>query len=127
MTQVEALRLAMQEVPFEKLTRRDVLENGFFKIKNLDTGDISSTPLTYGPGEIEGVDQIRIDQVQKGKVVKVGTLPIAQHLYAQITIIPGAHDRSPEILVESKKKKDKLESIIFSGMGSSLRGKDDSH
>jgi hypothetical protein len=76
MTQVEALRLAMQEVPFEKLTRRDVLEKGFFKIKNLDTGDISSTPLTYGPGDIEGVDQIRIDQVQNGKVVKVGLYPL---------------------------------------------------
>jgi len=76
MIQVEALRLAMQEVPFEKLTRRDVLEKGFFKIKNLETGDISSTPLTYGPGDIEGVDQIRIDQVQNGKVVKVGLTPL---------------------------------------------------
>jgi ABC-type branched-subunit amino acid transport system substrate-binding protein len=80
MTQVEALRLAMQEVPFEKLTRRDVLEKGFFKIKNLPTGDISSTPLTYGPGDIEGVDEIRIDQVQNGKVVKVGVWP-CRHIY----------------------------------------------
>jgi hypothetical protein len=80
MIQVEALRLAMQKVPFEKLTPRDVLENGFFKIKNLDTADISSTRLTYGPGDIEGVDKIRIDQVQKGKVVEVGTWP-CRHLY----------------------------------------------
>jgi hypothetical protein len=80
MIQVEALRLAMQKVPFEKLTPRDVLEQGFFKIKNLDTADISSTPLTYGPGDIEGVDKIRIDQVQKGKVVKLGTWP-CRHLY----------------------------------------------
>jgi ABC-type branched-subunit amino acid transport system substrate-binding protein len=80
MIQVEALRLTMQKVPFEKLTPRDVLENGFFKIKNLPTGDISSTPLTYGPGDIEGVDQIRIDQVQKGKVVEVGLTPL-RHLY----------------------------------------------
>jgi hypothetical protein len=76
MTQVEALRLAMQEVPFEKLTRRDVLEKGFFKINKLPTGDISSTPLTYGPGDVEGVDEIRIDQVQNGKVVKVGLYPL---------------------------------------------------
>jgi branched-chain amino acid transport system substrate-binding protein len=76
MIQVEALRLAMLEVPFEKLTRKDVLEKGFFKIKNLETGDISSTPITYGEGDIEGVDQVRIDQVQKGKVVKVGLTPI---------------------------------------------------
>jgi ABC-type branched-subunit amino acid transport system substrate-binding protein len=82
MIQVEALRLAMKEVPFEKLTRRDVLEKGFFMIKNLDTGKISSTPLTYGPGDIEGVDQIRIDQVQKGKVVDVGLYP-CRHIYTK--------------------------------------------
>jgi ABC-type branched-subunit amino acid transport system substrate-binding protein len=80
MIQVEALRLAMQKVPFEKLTRRDVLEQGFFKIKNLDTARISSTPLTYGPGEIEGVDSVRVDQVQKGKVVKLGVWP-CHHIY----------------------------------------------
>ncbi len=82
MIQVEALRLAMQKVPFEKLTPRVVLEQGFFKIKNLATGDISSTPLTYGPGDIEGVDEIRIDQVQKGKVVKVGLYPL-RHIYTK--------------------------------------------
>jgi ABC-type branched-subunit amino acid transport system substrate-binding protein len=82
MIQVEALRLAMQQVPFEKLTRRDVLEKGFFMIKNLDTGKISSTPLTYGPGDVEGVDQIRIDQVQKGKVVEVGLYP-CRHIYTK--------------------------------------------
>jgi ABC-type branched-subunit amino acid transport system substrate-binding protein len=82
MTQVEALRLAMQKVPFEKLTPRDVLEQGFFKIKNLPTGDISSTPLTYGPGDVEGVDEVRIDQVQKGKVVKVGLYPL-RHIYTK--------------------------------------------
>jgi len=76
MIQVEALRLAMKEVPFEKLTPRDVLEKGFYQIKNLDTGKISSTPRTYGEGDIEGVDQIRIDQVQKGKVVEVGLYPL---------------------------------------------------
>jgi hypothetical protein len=80
MIQIEALRLAMQQVPVDKLTRKDVLEKGFFMIKNLPTGDISSTPLTYGPGDIEGVDQIRIDQVQKGKVVPVGLTPL-RHIY----------------------------------------------
>jgi len=82
MIQVEALRLALKEVPFEKLTRRDVLEKGFYKIKNLETGGISSTPLTYGEGDVEGVDQIRIDQVQKGKVVKVGLYPLP-HIYTK--------------------------------------------
>jgi ABC-type branched-subunit amino acid transport system substrate-binding protein len=82
MIQVEALRLAMQKVPFEKLTRKDVLEKGFYGIKNLDTGDISSTPLTYGKGDIEGVDKIRVDQVQKGKVVPVGLYPL-RHIYTR--------------------------------------------
>jgi hypothetical protein len=82
MIQVEALRLAMQKVPFEKLTPRDVLQQGFYQIKNLDTGEISSTPLTYGKGDIEGVDQIRIDQVQNGKSVKVGIYPM-HHIYTK--------------------------------------------
>jgi len=82
MIQVEALRLAMQKVPFEKLTSRDVLEHGFYQIKNLPTGDISSTPLTFGKGDIEGVDQVRIDQVQKGKSVKVGIFPL-RHIFTK--------------------------------------------
>jgi len=82
MIQVEALRLAMQKVPFDKLTPRDVLEHGFFQIKNLETGQISSTPLTYGKGDIEGVDQIRIDQVQGGKAVEVGLTPL-RHIYTK--------------------------------------------
>ncbi len=80
MTQVEALRLAMQKMPLEKLKPVDVLNNGFYQIKNLDTGGISSTPLTYGPGKVEGVDQVRVDQLQKGKVVKQGVWP-CRHIY----------------------------------------------
>jgi branched-chain amino acid transport system substrate-binding protein len=80
MIQVEALRLAMQKVPFEKLKPADVLHQGFYQIKNLYTGGISSTPLNYGPTKIEGVDAVRVDQLQKGKVVKVGTYP-CRHLY----------------------------------------------
>ncbi|MHB8092645.1 MAG: ABC transporter substrate-binding protein [Syntrophales bacterium] len=80
MTQVEALRLALQKTPLEKLTPADVLNNGFYQIKNLDTGDLSSVPITYGPGRIEGVDKVRVDQVQKGKVVKLGVWP-CRHIY----------------------------------------------
>jgi hypothetical protein len=75
MTQVESLRLALEKVPFEKLTPRQVLEQGTYRIKNLPTGDLTSTPLTYGPGKIEGVDAVRVDQLQKGKVVKQGVWP----------------------------------------------------
>ena len=80
MTQVEALRLAMQKMPLEKLKPVDVLNNGFYQIKNFDTGGISATPLTYGPGKIEGVDKVRIDQLQKGKVKKLGVWP-CRHIY----------------------------------------------
>lgn len=80
MTQVEALRLAMLKMPLEKLKPVDVLNYGFYQIKNLETGGISSTPLTYGPGKIEGVDKVRVDQLQKGKVIKLGVWP-ARHIY----------------------------------------------
>jgi branched-chain amino acid transport system substrate-binding protein len=72
MIQVEALRLAMGEVPVDELTPLDVLEYGFYRIKEMDTGGITSTPLTYGPGDIEGIDAIGVDQVQEGKIVRLG-------------------------------------------------------
>ena len=80
MVQTEALRLAMTVVSYDKLKPVDVLENGFYKIKNLDTGGLSATPLTYGPGKIEGVDQVRVDQIQKGKIVNLGIFP-PRHIY----------------------------------------------
>jgi hypothetical protein len=81
-TQVEALRLALKAAPLEKLKPVDVLKNGFYKIKNLDTGGLSSTHLTYGPGKIEGVDAVRVDQLQKGKIVKLGVWP-CNHIYSK--------------------------------------------
>jgi hypothetical protein len=75
MIQVEALRLAMEQVPVDELTPVDVLEYGFYKIKEMDTGGITSTPLTYGPGDIEGIDAIGVDQVQEGKIVRLGVWP----------------------------------------------------
>jgi hypothetical protein len=82
MVQVEALRLAMQQMPLEKLTPADVLKYGFYKIKALNTGEMTSTPLTYGPNRVEGVDEVRVDQAQKGKIVKVGLYP-ARHIYSR--------------------------------------------
>lgn len=76
MTQVEALRLAMQEIPAEELTPIDVLEHGFYQIKDLDTGGITSTPLTYGPGDVIGIDEVLVQQVQGGEVVALGTWPL---------------------------------------------------
>jgi hypothetical protein len=82
MTQVDALRLALVNTGKspDELKPVDVLENGFYMIKNLDTGGITSTPLTYGPGDVEGVDQVRVQQVQGGKIVDVGTFP-CHHIY----------------------------------------------
>ena len=80
MIQVEALRLAMQKTPLEKLKPIDVLQNGFYKIKNLSTGGITSTPITFGPNDVEGIDAIRMQQVQKGKIVELGVYP-TRHIY----------------------------------------------
>jgi hypothetical protein len=80
MIQVEALRLALQKVPFEKLTPAEVLKNGFQRIKNFNTGELTGTPLTYGPGQIEGCGSVVLWQAQKGKVVKIGRYPL-RHLY----------------------------------------------
>jgi hypothetical protein len=66
----------MQEVPVDDLTPDDVLEHGFYQIKNLGTGDITSTPLTFGPGEVYGISKVLVQQVQGGKVVSVGTYPV---------------------------------------------------
>jgi ABC-type branched-subunit amino acid transport system substrate-binding protein len=76
MIQTEALRLAMKKVPVDKLTPPDVLEKGFYKIKKLDTGDMTSTPLTYAEGKIQGMDKVRVDQVQNGKVVQLDSYPL---------------------------------------------------
>jgi hypothetical protein len=80
MTQVEALRLALKTAPLEKLKPADVLKEGFYKIKSLDTGGLASTPLTYGPGEVEGPDKVTVYQVQQGKAVMQGLWP-CRHLY----------------------------------------------
>jgi branched-chain amino acid transport system substrate-binding protein len=80
MIQLEAIRLAMEQVPFEKLRPVDVLEKGLWRIKNLDTGGLTNTPLTYGPKKVEGIDACRVDQVRGGKQVKVGLYPL-RHIY----------------------------------------------
>ncbi|MCS7280210.1 MAG: ABC transporter substrate-binding protein [Desulfobacterota bacterium] len=80
MIQVEAVRLAMELVPFEKLRPVDVLEKGAWRIKNLDTGGLTPTPLTYGPEKVEGIDAARVDQIRKGRIVNVGVYPL-RHLF----------------------------------------------
>jgi ABC-type branched-subunit amino acid transport system substrate-binding protein len=76
MTQVEALRLASEQVDPAQLTSADVLEKGFQQIKDFSTGDILITNLTYGPDDPEGVDEVRLQQAQGGKVVELGSYPL---------------------------------------------------
>jgi branched-chain amino acid transport system substrate-binding protein len=75
MLQVEALRLAMSNIDADKLTSKDVLEKGFQAIKNFSTGGLTPA-LTFGLGDPEGSDEIRLDQVQNGKVVALGNYPV---------------------------------------------------
>jgi len=75
MIQTEALRLAMLKVAPDKLKPVDVLEYGFYQIKNLSTGDLTP-PLSFGPSDVEGAKEMRIDQVQNGKVVLLGNYKI---------------------------------------------------
>jgi hypothetical protein len=82
MLQVEALRLAAQNKPADQLTPADVLENGFYQIKNFETGDITGSPLTFGPGDVVGIDSVVVHQVQNGKVVKIGSWPV-HNIYAK--------------------------------------------
>lgn len=74
MIQTEALRLAMLQVPVDQLKPVDVLEYGFYQIKNLSTGDLTP-PLTFGPSDVEGASEMRLDQVQNGEVVLLGNYP----------------------------------------------------
>lgn len=76
MTQVEALRLAYLAVGPE-MTSEDVLKQGFWQIKDMDTGGIFISPFTYGEGDVLGPDSVRIQQVQNGEIVDVGEYPMA--------------------------------------------------
>jgi branched-chain amino acid transport system substrate-binding protein len=81
--QAEALRLAMEEVPADELTPVDVLEYGVYRIRDLDSGGIASTPFTFGPGDVEGMDEVRVQQIQGGKIVDVGNYPL-RHIYTHM-------------------------------------------
>jgi uncharacterized short protein YbdD (DUF466 family) len=82
MTQVEALRLASLTVNPADLTSADVLTKGFHQIKDLKTGDLTVSPLTYAADDVQGVDAVRIQQVQGGKIVELGSFPLENILPA---------------------------------------------
>jgi len=81
MVAVEAIRLALEEVPFEELKPVDILE-AFYKIKDFDTKGITNSPITYSRDWVVGTYMVRISQVQNGKQVKIGEYPARR-------IIPG--------------------------------------
>jgi hypothetical protein len=76
MTQVEAYRLALTQVSANKLTAADVLTKGFQQINAFSTGGITISPLTYSSTRVQGVDQVRIQQVQAGKIAELGSYPL---------------------------------------------------
>jgi len=80
MTQIEAIRLAILAVGAEGLKPVDVLEHGFYQISDLSTGGITGSPLTYGPADVEGADECRIQQIQNGAIVDLGAYP-CHHVY----------------------------------------------
>jgi hypothetical protein len=76
MTQIEALRLASLEVDPAALTSADVLTKGFWMIKDFDTGGITISKLTYGEGDVQGVDSVRVQQAEGGKIAERGSYPL---------------------------------------------------
>ncbi len=82
MTQIEALRLAAAAGDPAKLTPQDVLEKGYWQIKDLSTGGISISPYSYAKGDSQGVDKVRIQQVVGGKITEMGAYPLQNILPA---------------------------------------------
>jgi len=84
MVQTEALRLASLKVPLEQVKDpKIILENGFWKIKDLDTKGMRPTKLTYGPKKAQGLSGLNITEVQNGKPGIVAVLPIPMLLPKQ--------------------------------------------
>jgi hypothetical protein len=82
MIQVEAIRLALINTgkTADKLTSADILNDGFFQISGLDTGGIIPTDITYGPGDVEGAESVRLDRNENGVDVHLGDFPL-RHVY----------------------------------------------
>jgi hypothetical protein len=82
MIQVDAIRLALLntgKTP-DQLTSADILDYGFLKISGLDTKGIIPTTITYGIGDVEGAESVRVDQNQNGVDVLLGQFPL-RHVY----------------------------------------------
>ena len=82
MIQVEAIRLALINTgkSADDLTSADILDYGFFQISGLDTGGIIPTDISYGPGDVEGAEEVRLDRNEGGVDVHLGSWPL-RHVY----------------------------------------------
>jgi hypothetical protein len=82
MIQVEAVRLALENTgkDVEDLTSADILDEGFLKIAGLDTRGIIPTTITYGIGDVEGAESVRLDRSESGVDVHLGSWPL-RHVY----------------------------------------------
>ena len=82
MIQVEAIRLALINTGKQPddLTSADILNDGFFQISGLDTGGIIPTDISYGPGDVEGAEEVRLDRNEGGVDVHLGSWPL-RHVY----------------------------------------------
>jgi ABC-type branched-subunit amino acid transport system substrate-binding protein len=82
MIQVEAIRLALINTgkSADDLTSADILDDGFFQISGLDTGGIIPTDISYGPGDVEGAEEVRLDRNEGGVDVLLGSWPL-RHVY----------------------------------------------
>ena len=63
--EIEAIRQAMQQVPFEELTRQAVIDFGFEQMENFETGVVP--PVTFTNGRRYGQNQVIMVQVQNGQ------------------------------------------------------------
>jgi len=58
----EAIKLALQKVPGNKLKRQDVLE-GFLRIKDFDSGGIVPSKITFNEEERVAMKKVRVDKI----------------------------------------------------------------
>ena len=73
---VESTRLALEKVPYEKLTPGDIIKYGFYQMKSFDIGGLTSTPLTFGPGKHYGEETCPVYELLHGNQVLVGKYPL---------------------------------------------------
>ena len=67
----EAVRLALEKVPHDKLTPKALREYGFYRMKDFDPMGISS-PVTFGPERNYGATKANMRVVRGGKVAELG-------------------------------------------------------